>query len=199
MPLSFTAGDNIGGLGEVIRTSRALSTFRAIGGPTLCVTGGMTDLMAPWELHPALVHFPIAFLVATAILDLIALRRAEAGRWATGFAVAGSVTGVAAVAAGFLAWWTIPGHTDGAHALMTWHIVVQSIAIGLFGVRAILGWRAPTRAPGMPARVIGWLGAAALVVGSTLGGHLVFRHGVGVTAAQQVPSGHDHAGGGHAH
>lgn len=162
----------------------------------------MSGLIAPWELHPALVHFPIAFLLAAAVLDLLGgHRREETARWATGLAVAGCATGAAAAIAGVVAWMTIPGHPEGAHSVMTWHAVVQSLALALFTVRGILGWRAPRRVPGMVPRVIGWLGAAALLVGSSLGGHLVFHQGIGVTVAEDANAGAhaDHAHGGHAH
>ena len=31
--------------------------------------------MKPWEFHPIVVHFPIAFLLAGVVLDVAAVRR----------------------------------------------------------------------------------------------------------------------------
>ena len=51
--------------------------------------------MEPWEYHPALVHFPIAFLIGAVLLDLYAWRRGEPApaRVATGLLLAGVATG----------------------------------------------------------------------------------------------------------
>jgi uncharacterized membrane protein len=79
------------------------------------------NLPAPWEIHPALVHFPIALLLCGVALDLYAWwrQRADWERIATGLLVAGVLAGVVAALSGFLAWWTIPSsHTEEAHILM---------------------------------------------------------------------------------
>src|SRR5215831_8418680 len=86
---------------------------------------GDNGYLTPWELHPALVHFPIAFLIGGVLLDLWAMRRPGSGwsRVATGLLVAGVLTGVLTGLAGFLAFFTLPpGHTEAAHTAMYWHL-----------------------------------------------------------------------------
>src|SRR5690348_16243428 len=49
----------------------------AIPGPT---SRRREVCMEPWEIHPALVHFPIAFLLGAVAYDLDAWRRGDPGR-----------------------------------------------------------------------------------------------------------------------
>src|SRR6266542_897509 len=76
--------------------------------------------VGPWELHPALVHFPLALLLSGVVLDLYAWWRGRPGqlRAVAGLLVAGVVTGLVAALAGVLAFFTVPAHTAAAHRLM---------------------------------------------------------------------------------
>lgn len=148
----------------------------------------------PWELHPALVHFPIAFLLGGVALDLYAgwRGRPDLARTATGLLAAGWLTGVVAALAGVVAFATVPGHTPTAHRLMFWHIGIQATALALFTWPMWVGMRtraAPTRA----ARAAGWAGALALTVGSGIGGYIVYHGGAGIDPdllAPDVRQGH---------
>jgi hypothetical protein len=63
--------------------------------------------MEPWEFHPALVHFPIAFLLGAVIYDLYDWWRADLNanrpRIATGLLLAGTLTAALAALAGLVA------------------------------------------------------------------------------------------------
>ena len=150
----------------------------------------------PWELHPMLVHFPIALLLGGVALDLYARWRGRPNLLPTvrGMLVAGVVTGVFAALAGLLAFFTVPAHTEEAHRLMYWHLGVQSAALALFAWPA---W-AMRGDPGVAtrgARVAGWVAAALLLVGSGIGGYVVYHGGAGVDPSllsHEVREGHGH-------
>jgi uncharacterized membrane protein len=160
---------------------------------------GWGGVIEPWEIHPMLVHFPIAFLLGGVALDLYAgwRGREDLARTATGLLIAGWLTGVAAALAGVWTFFVVPAHTDEAHRLMYWHLGVQSAALVLFGYAAWVRWRGPARAPTTAARVAGWVGALALTVGSGIGGYIVYHGGAGVEPRLLAPDlrgGHPHGG-----
>lgn len=69
-----------------------------------------------------LVHFPIAFLAGGAVLLLWASWRPSEirHRTAAGMLLVGMILGWLAAAAGGLAYFTIPAHTEEGHVLMYW-------------------------------------------------------------------------------
>jgi uncharacterized membrane protein len=156
--------------------------------------------LKPWELHPALVHFPIALLLSAVMLDLFAWWRGrnELNTVVTGLLIAGAVSGVLAGLAGLLAYYTVPAHTVAAHGQMYWHLGLQLAALGLFVV-VILIRRRSVQASNL-SRGIGLLGTALLVWGSALGGEIVYRGAAGIDPSllsHEVLEGHSH--GGHEH
>ncbi len=159
--------------------------------------------MKPWELHPALVHFPIGLLLAGVILDLYAWwrRRDDLVRTATGLLVAGVLAGVVAAISGLIAYNTVPAHTAEAHEMMTWHWKLQTVVMGLFIAVALMRWRMRNTRSSLLARLLGLLAAVLLVVGSYLGGQLVYRGGAGVDPELLAPAvreaHHDHGGNDH--
>ncbi len=155
------------------------------------------NLPAPWEIHPALVHFPIALLLSGIVLDLYAWwrRRSDLERIATGLLAAGVVTGVVAALAGFLAWWTMPSsHTEEAHVLMYWHLGLQVASVALFAWVALVRWLRRQPSPSNLSRGIGLIAAVLLVAGAYLGGHVVYHGGAGINPSILAPElrGHQH-------
>lgn len=134
----------------------------------------------PWEWHPAIVHFPIAFLLGAVVLDLYAWGRgrAEAARGATWLMAAGAATGAVAVATGAVAFFTVPAHTEEAHRLMYWHLGLMGAAVVVFA--AVLDARARAGRPGAGARIVGLVAAGVLIIGAYLGGTIVYRGGAGI-------------------
>lgn len=158
----------------------------------------------PWEIHPALNHLPIAFLLGGVALDLYAWWRGRAGaaRLATGLLVAGVLTGVLTALAGLLAFFTVPAHTEEAHRLMYWHLGVQAAALVLFAGRAIARWRDRGAPPGTGGRLLICLAAVVLLIGSAIGGYIVYHGGAGVKPellAPEVRESHSHHEGGPSH
>src|SRR5262245_63999057 len=128
--------------------------------------------MHPWELHPALIHFPIAFLLGGLLVDLVARIRPRAAltRAATGLLLAGVLSGIAAAAAGVVSYFTVPAHTEASHEQMETHLVLGGAALALFALVAIARWRR-RRQPASAAVLSGEiLGSALLVTAAFLGG-----------------------------
>ncbi len=146
---------------------------------------GGNDILTPWEIHPILVHFPIAFLLGAVALSLYAWWRGQVGleQVATGLLIAGIVVGVLTALAGFLAFFTLPEtHTEAAHQLMYWHLALQAASLVLFGWVAWLRWRAWGLPSNIGMQVIGWAATGVLVIGSALGGYIVYHGGAGINA-----------------
>jgi uncharacterized membrane protein len=157
--------------------------------------------MRPWELHPALVHFPIAFILGAVALDLYAwLRfRVDLAAIATGLLVAGVASALVAAAAGVLAFFTVPAHTHDAHGLMYWHLGINVVAVGLLAVVARYRWTARHWEPSGTLRALGIAGALILSGGSYLGGEIVYKGGAGIDPAILAPEVREHEHGGHEH
>jgi uncharacterized membrane protein len=153
--------------------------------------------MHPWELHPVLIHFPIAFLLGGLLVDLFARfhRRESLTRMASGLLTAGVLSGIAAAVAGVISYFTVPAHTEAAHEQMDTHLVLAGAALVLFAVVAIARWRHRTQPASMLTLSTGLMGAALLIGAAFLGGKIVYEGGAGVDPqilAPAVVQGHHH-------
>lgn len=153
----------------------------------------------PWEIHPALNHLPIAFLLGGVAVDSYAWWRGRPNlsSVATGLLVAGVLTGGFAWLSGVLAFFTVPAHTEEAHWLMFWHGGVQTIALAMFSWVAWKRWRNATSPPLALVRVVGCIGAVLLLIGSGVGGYIVYHGGAGIDPqllAPEVRQSHSHDG-----
>lgn len=154
-------------------------------------------LLAPWEVHPATAHFPMALLLSAVALDLYAWWRERPGlvRPVAGLLVAGLLTGMVTAVAGLVAYFTVPAHTSDAHTLMYWHLGIMAAALALFAWPSWVRWRAGLNRPTRAIRWAGIVGAVLIAIGGALGGHIVYRGGAGVDPAILAPElrgGHSH-------
>ncbi len=144
------------------------------------------------ELHPSLVHLPLALLPTAAVVDLIsALRPGEAGLERAGcalwWATAGS--GLLAGLAGMAASQEIQLDTDHAREVMFVHGLGNlGLVLSAFGVSV---WRSRHRASPTSAAA-GLAAAIAANYTAYLGGELVYTHGAGIVrlggAAAEAPA-----------
>lgn len=140
------------------------------------------------ELHPALVHFPIALLPTTLAVD--ALGRAtgnptlkEMGKWgmalSAGSAVISGVAGLLAQESS--------NFDDETREILVTH---RNLNLGLV---ALTSWmaaeRRKRRRPGVGYLLAGLAGVATMSYSAYLGGHMVYEHGVGVKKAGGVREG----------
>jgi uncharacterized membrane protein len=140
------------------------------------------------NIHPLLVHFPIALIVAVVAVDLIALVSKKdiylrTGNILTAFALAGAI---AALISGIWAEESV-WHTEAAEELIETHELLGFIFVGVVGVLAIIRFAVNRKLPGSLAWVnliISLVATGIVSYSAYLGGEMVYRHGTGVAAAQ---------------
>jgi uncharacterized membrane protein len=146
-----------------------------------------------WEFHPALVHFPIAFLIGGVMLDLYAWRRGDSApaRVATGLLLAGVATAALAALAGLLAFFTGPASfTEESGKLIWWHIGAALTQFVLFAVVAVVRWRREPAPPPAWTRVLGLIAAGVLLFAGYEGGYIVYHGGTGIEPKLLAPELH---------
>lgn len=135
-----------------------------------------------WEIHPAFVHFPLAFLFSSTVLEFVARRTGKEGlsRVAVGLLAAGVISAPIAALGGLVAFFTVPVPSDEAHARMIVHGVLAALATVAYGLTLALRWkrRAGPASPG--ALALSVLGSLLLGATGAVGGYLVYQDGVGM-------------------
>jgi uncharacterized membrane protein len=131
-------------------------------------------------LHPMLVHFPVALYPTSLVFDALSHLSEDGNPFVRGaftLIVIALVVSALAVAAGFADFLPIE---NGSR---TWriaviHMSVQLVTAGLFLANAVLRGRDLdiTATPVGPV-ILSLVGLLTLVLGSALGGELVYRHG----------------------
>lgn len=142
-------------------------------------------------LHALVVHFPLALFPTSLLFDLVSwLTPGRLWPQAALLNVAvGLVGAVAAIATGLVDYLNmISGSLR--HQVATVHLVLNSSAVGLFGLGLVLRLQAGDveRTP-LAVLLLSLLGVGLLVVGAYLGGYLVYRMAMRVStrADQAVP------------
>jgi nitrite reductase/ring-hydroxylating ferredoxin subunit/uncharacterized membrane protein len=132
-------------------------------------------------IHPALVHFPLAFLIGAFGFDLAGRLTGIQQLWTTGAYLAGVgiVTALFAAVPGLLDYlYTVPPKSS-AKRRATLHMVYNLSAVLLFA----LGWAlrgGVSAEPGLAVLVAEALGTGLLVAGGYLGGILVSSNQIGI-------------------
>lgn len=137
------------------------------------------------EVHPSLVHFPLALLPLSVGADLLGRlsgseKLCELGRETMPLAAASAL--VAGVA-GFMAQSEVNVEGESLKTLQT-H---RTMNIGLVAVAgAMAAYRAKRERPSAGYLALGLAGVAALTYSAYLGGSMVYHDGVGVEAADGI-------------
>lgn len=151
-----------------------------------------------YNVHPALVHFPIAFLSVFFLLEIVGLRRDRLRQTASAMLYCGTLGALLAAAAGLYAANTVP-HGDAVHDIMEWHerlgLAVASLAI-ILSVWRLMAKQAPVGMEKALFLLLSTIMTASLVFGADLGGLMVYGHGVAVHDLQQADDHHHHHGDG---
>lgn len=170
------------------------------GGPATGPAGGpLAGIMALGaNVHPMVVHFPIAFIVAFFLLEIagVAMRRQVWRQWASGMLYCGAIGAVLAVAAGWVAEDRVP-HGAVVHEIMEWHerlgITVAVLTVGMAIWRAVAKESLAGMAQALHFFLAGLI-VTCLVFGTDLGGLMVYQYGVGVKGLQSADDHHHHEG-----
>ncbi len=143
-----------------------------------------TLLSGTWlghPLHPVLTDLPIGSWTSAFFLDILG---GQSGRRAAQALVGiGVLTAIPTAVSGLSDW----ADTAGASRRVgTFHALVNSVGLGCYA----LSWRARRRGNHGAGVVWAMAGATAATAAATLGGHLVYRMGIGVdvNATDQGPA-----------
>jgi len=148
----------------------------------------MPGVSAMANIHPIVVHFPIAFLVAFFVMDLLgSLIQKESWRQlATGLLYLGTLAAAAAVAAGLAAEGSIE-HGENVHLVMGRHelfgISVLCLSV-LLSVWRLLSGGIVNGVSNIVFIMLAALLNILLMLGADLGGLMVYKHGVAVEAVK---------------
>lgn len=148
------------------------------------------------NVHPMIVHFPIALLFVGVLIDLIGLAFRERTFWrgtALIFYVAGALGALAAVLTGNAAADSVFLPSE-ANALLTEHSDLGTYTVWLFGIYAVA--RTATYFTKLDMRMPVRLGLTAVAAAGLIlvwetaehGSEMVYRYGVGVQAVDASPT-----------
>lgn len=145
----------------------------------------MPEIFPNW--HPAVVHFPIALgLTATMVLAAAVLRPKDPGLAASGRLLLqiAAVSAIVAAALGWQAFQTVDHDAAGHRVMLRHRDWAIACTFGLLACALWESWRQRAGRAMHPATLVALLFlSGGLAHTGWLGGEMVYRHGVGVSAA----------------
>ena len=190
--LSFQVHGNADGHDSLVTYLDALLAFLTglLSKPPGEIFAGFFPGLAVMEnLHPLLVHFPIAFFSSFFILDVLSgwLKKPHWRDLATGLLHLGTISAFFTVSAGFIAANSV-AHGDNVHEIMERHELFGLIILCLGCLLSVWRWKFSASLNSELA-IVHKIFAALLVLfvllAADLGGFMVYQHGV---AVQAVPA-----------
>lgn len=193
-PAIHGGGDGHGGNGLIGVLDSLLDVVSRGFGPdsSLKPLAGIEALGS--NIHPYIVHFPIAFLTGFLLFEVmgLGLRSKSARQIASGMLYLGAIGAVSAAGAGLIAESSVP-HGAAVHEILEWHerlgLTVATLATVLAFWRALAGTPFSTMAKALHLIVAGVVGAC-LFFAADLGGLMVYQYGVGVKSLQDANDPH---------
>lgn len=189
-------GDHGGGLAESVASLLAFVETLFEKDPMDIFAAIMPGLAHMENIHPLLVHFPIALLSVFFVLDLLGTW-AKKEQWrqvASYLLYFGAVGAAFTVAAGLLAAKSV-AHGDAVHDIMERH---EHFGLSVLSLSVILSiWRLKSGAAIQGAAntlflILSALMCGLMALGADLGGLMVYQHGVAVEAVPVPAGGHRH-------
>lgn len=184
-------GGNHQGIGAVKGLEAFLTFIESLTtkSPAEIFAAFMPGISALDNIHPLVVHFPIALLTIFFFADTFGglLSRPAWRSFATPLLYIGTLAAMLSVAAGFQAAYSVP-HNDVTHAIMLRH---QAFGITVTVLALILSLRRFFAADDfLASKTYGHFTLSALLVlflslGADLGGLMVYQHGVAVAPVMQ--------------
>jgi uncharacterized membrane protein len=147
------------------------------------------------NLHPLLLHFPIAFVFGFIFTEVygVIFKKTGIRQWASGLLYLGGIGAVLTVVSGLTAAETVP-HGAQVHEIMEWHqragitVAVLTVALGIWRRVGGIPQSAMAMALSMALTLVI---AGVLFLGADMGGMMVYQHGVGVKNLQSTTE-HQH-------
>ncbi len=144
------------------------------------------------NMHPMMVHFPIALIMVAFVVDIMALflqRISILPRVATILYVLGALGTIGAVVSGESAVETV-NISGQANSILADHENVAELTMWFFliygAVRVLLWWMSFRLVFWVPLAIVGGIGLLPLVQTSSLGGRLVYEQGVGIAMVDSM-------------
>lgn len=167
----------------------------------------MPGISAMDNIHPMLVHFPIAFLMGFFLLDFFGsiFKKTNWREAASILLYLGTLGAIFTVIAGFMAADSV-AHGDNVHAIMERHKTLGLSVLSLSVVLSLWRWLSHGQIKG-EINILYLILSAVLCVlislGADLGGLMVYKHGVAVEAVavemEAAFEEHSHKGHNHEH
>jgi len=172
----------------------AIGKFLDEGPSSFDLLPGLTALST--NVHPMIVHFPIALLTCYFLLDCLGALRHKPqlrliARWQLYLGASGAI---AAAASGMVAANSVP-HGADVHQIMEVHERIGITIAGLSSLLAIWRFIIKDRLEGLAQPfhfILGAILIACITFGADLGGLMVYRHGVAVQSLT-APDEHHHS------
>ena len=179
--------DHGGGIVESVSSLLAFFENLSTQGPEEIFSSIMPGIAGMDNIHPLLVHFPIAFLLAFFALDLVGTL-AKKPQWrsvASWFLYLGTIAAIFTVIAGLMAASSV-AHGENVHDIMERH---EHFGISVLSLATLLSiWRMKSGSLIRGGANVFFLILSALLcvlmmLGADLGGLMVYKYGVAVEAA----------------
>lgn len=147
--------------------------------------------MMKHPLHPIVVHFPIACWSLSSVSDVLYLfTKNELYAGAEILILIGCISAVIAMCAGLIDLRNVP--QDASNSMtknINLHMLAAITTLALYSVSLIMRYSSSSKEPIEPSWMIyafSLLGFISLSITGWLGGHLVYKHKIGVIKEQQA-------------